>query len=256
MEMRAGFTPPLGELESGYLPAVSGARTTLAGRSSRLALELDTPARTLGFMLSFLALRIGALREIPTWLGTSAGLCQATDPMIAQDLRAAAALEREHRLLLMEDLVELRAELPGVELGSVMAVTLDPRVARQARVRALVPAREEPLLVLAVDLELAELGRVLGPALLRACARQLGPDIDARRFIRARSSDAQRRIWARLDRLGPVLEQERGRAGSWARVGSQVCASYFECIEACVEHGRALAEGDTGFAPRSLVTWH
>ena len=229
--------------ELGYLPEVLAAREYHAARAQALLDGLQTEAQLLSFVLGFITLRVGCLRDIPRWLRESAQLCEPHSAQAARELRDAAALEQRQRMLLMEDLVEIHALLPRMSLASLVRGTLDPRVARHGRMRALVPTRDEPLVALAVELELAEFGRAFGPALIGACERLLGPGTDVSRFIRARAENLSARVQARRERLEQMLEVQPERGPSWARVGRELVASYVDALEACVEaYPRARAQ--------------
>jgi hypothetical protein len=227
-------------VETKYLPAVIGSRRDAASRAHSLAARLNTPTATLGFLLNFLGMRIGPLRPIPDWLETSARACETDHRAIAEELRDAAELELLHQRALEQDLREIYKHLGGLDVP----LPIDPRIDRHSRLRGLVPARQEPLLVLAIDLELAELDRVLGPALLHACRRSLGPMLDACRFIRARIEDTDPRIQTRLARLSVVLESYPDRAVSWALVATRVTHSYLGALEACAD--QATTSGPSG----------
>jgi hypothetical protein len=232
-----------------YLPAVSASRSLASRRVGDIAFQLDTPAHTLGFLLSFLAVRIGPLQSIPAWLRLSAGLVEREHPEIAQDLREAAELERLHRRALIEDLAELSLLVDGVDTHELIRRPFDPRIERHSKIRALVPTRTDPLVALAIDLELAALGQELGPALIAAGRRALGPGIRARRFIHIRTEETARRIQARVARLEPLLAEHPERAAGWARVAVEVTQSYLDTLDACVEYGRSLAPRLSGAAP-------
>ncbi|PRQ00515.1 hypothetical protein [Enhygromyxa salina] len=220
-----------------YLPAVIASRRLAASRAKLIAERLYTPTGTLSFLLNFLGMRVGPLRPIPDWLHTAAQACEDDHPAIAEELREVAELELLHQRALDDDLREIYKHLGGLEFQQ----PLDPRIDRHSRLRGLVPTRSEPLLVLAIDLELAELDRVLGPALLTGCRRSLGPLLDACRFIRARIEDTDPRIQSRLARLSAVLESYPHRAMSWAVVATNVTQSYLEALEACADQAATMS---------------
>lgn len=219
-----------------YLPAVLSSRRLTCARAQKITNRLHTPTGTLSFLLNYLGMRVGPLRAIPDWLQTSADACEAEHPVIAAELREAAELELLHQRALNEDLREVYKHLGGLDLQQ----PLDPRIDRHSRLRGLVPTRCEPLLVLAVDLELAELDRELGPSLLRACRGSLGPLLDGCRFIRARIEDSAPRVQARLAWLAVLLESDPQRALSWAIVATTVTHSYLEVLEACADEAAML----------------
>jgi hypothetical protein len=221
--------------DSGYLPAVQSSRALASVRVETLVDRLRTREQTLAFLLRFLGLRIGPLQAIPLWLEFCAQACDAKHPQVADGLRAAAEGERLHQVALFEDLRELFDLVGPVRAQALVTDTEDLRIARHSAIRGLVPTRSEPLVVIGIDLELAELGRELGPALLEVCREQLGPKVDGCRFIRARTENAEQRTPARVSCLAGVLRQYGARGSDWAKVATDVLQSYLGALEACAE---------------------
>jgi hypothetical protein len=226
-------------LDSGYSSTTAASRALVSVRIERIADRLRDADQTLAFVLRFLGLRIGPLRAIPAWLEVCARACDGPHPEVADGLRAAAQTERAHQLALLEDLRELFEVVGRVPAQGLVMDTHDPRIARHSAIRALVPTRSEPLVVIGIDLELAELGRVLGPMLLEVCRRHLGPGVDACRWIRARTENAELRTPARVACLAALLQQYPERGRGWAQVAIDVTQSYLGALEACAEQRRA-----------------
>ncbi len=221
--------------DSRYLPAVQSSRSLVSVRVDTLIDRLDTRERTLAFLLRFLGLRIGPLQAIPLWLELCARACDAKHPQVADGLLAAAETERAHQLLLLDDLRELFDLVGRARAQELIAEVHDPRIARHSTIRGLVPTRSEPLIVIGIDLELAELGRELGPALLDVCRQHLGLRIDGCRFIRARNENAEQRTPARIACLAGVLKKFPARGRDWAKVAVEVTQSYLGALEACAD---------------------
>jgi hypothetical protein len=221
--------------DSGYLPAVQSSRALTSARVGVLVNRLHTRESTLAFLLRFLGLRIGPLQDIPRWLKVCAEACDDDHPQVADGLRAAAKAEQAHQLLLLEDLRELDDLVGHGRVQDLLADMQDPRIVRHSTIRALVPTRSEPLVVIGIDLELAELGRELGPALSKVCGEQLGRGVDGCRFIRARTENAEQRRSARVSCLAGVLRQYPARGRNWAKVANEVTESYLGALEACAE---------------------
>jgi hypothetical protein len=221
--------------DSGYLPTVQPSRALASVRVDLLVDRLDSAEVTLAFLLRFLGLRVGPLQAIPLWMEFCAQACGAKHPQVADGLRAEAQIERLHQVVLLEDLHELFDLVGHARAQALLTDTNDPRIARHSAIRGLVPTRSEPLVVIGIDLELAQLGRELGPALLDVCRKQLGPNIDGCRFLRARTENAERRTPARVSCLAGVLRQYGPRGRDWAKVAADVTQSYLGAIEACAE---------------------
>lgn len=237
--------------DSGYLPAVQSSRALASVRVETLVDRLHTRERTLAFLLRFLGLRIGPLQAIPLWLEVCAQACDAKHPQVADGLRAAAETEQAHQLLLLDDLRELFDLVGYGQAQDLIAEMHDPRIARHSTIRGLVPTRSEPLIVIGIDLELAELGRELGPALLDVCRQHLGRRVDGCRFIRARNENAEQRTPARIACLAGVLRKFPERGRDWAKVAVEVTQSYLGALEACAEPRPAASAR----APRRVSAW-
>ena len=234
--------------DSGYLPAVSPSRALATVRVGWLANRLTNEDETLAFLLRFLGLRIGPLQAIPLWFEVSARACETTHPGIAEGLRIAAQIEQEHQAVLLEDLRELFERVGPVRAQGLVMDTHDPRIARHTAIRGLVPTRAEPLVVVGIDLELAELGRVLGPTLIEVCRRRLGRGVDGCRFIRARTENAELRTTARVSCLAEVLRQYPARGFGWATVAADVTQSYLGALEACADTAELTRRTSWGVA--------
>jgi hypothetical protein len=199
--------------DSGYLPTVQSSRALASVRIDRLVDRLSTAELTQAFLLRFLGLRVGPLQAIPLWLEVCAQACDAKHPQVADGLRAEAQIERRHHLLLLEDLRELFDLVGSPRAQALLSDTDDPRIARHSAIRGLVPTRSEPLVVIGIDLELALLGRELGPLLLEVCRKRLSPGVDACRFIRARTENAEQRT-PRGSLASPACCDSTARAGT------------------------------------------
>lgn len=222
--------PMLTLVESGYLSITGASRHQTGERAAQLADRLRTPGQSLAFMRAFLELREGPLRRIPHWLRISSKYCSDADS--ARDLREIAELEQSLRGALATDLRELRCYFDEPAF-----VHRDRRVDEHMRLRRLVPARQEPAIVLAIDLELAYLDRALGATVFHAYQRKLGTNESGRRFMQARATGSTARIVAREARLAQVLGQRSNslRARSWAQLAARMAHSYMGAVEACVE---------------------
>ncbi len=230
-----------------YLPRVAAIRAQLVTATDELLAELGTTEAMLGFLLEYCAMRIGPLRPIPSWLVTAAReAALAGHELVAAELRLAATREREHRLLLVEDLVALREtwnrrvdEADEIDLRALVQREPEAATQRHAKLRELAAA--DPLAMIATELELAELGRTFGPALVAACQATLGDDAQGcLGFVRARAEDAQRRADVRLLRLDALLVEQPEQARSWAAVSSTVISSYVDALWACTGRGVRL----------------
>lgn len=220
-------------VDSGYLIHVARSRQLAVVRCDALVDHLRTPLDTIRFVLRFFALRMGPLAGLAEWLEASARACEATHPTaVAKDLRDAAQVEREDLELMRKDLERFEQVLGVARTAWLSRLPEDPRIDRHARVRRLVPARDEPLVVVAIDLELAVLGMSLGPGLVEVVRQRLPPGIDGGMFLRSRSDNAKHRAVNRSETLASVVSRQPARAHNWARVSEEVVHSYLGALEA------------------------
>ena len=214
-----------------YMNQVTVSRRDAKARALALGAKLRTSGQGLAFLAPFLHLRTGPLRAIPAWLRGSAMVIDSRSHWVADELRGEAALELTHQRLLELDLLELEAS------EQVSSAVLEPRLPepaldRHMRLRRLVPGKADPFVVLALDLEFAILDVGLCPAILDGLTYAMPRTLDARRFLRARSADAQRRREEARTRLAWALRAQPDRAAAWARVSAGLVASYLDVIEA------------------------
>ena len=211
-----------------YATHVTASRHQAIARARDLGARLRTSGDGIAFSVGFLGLRKGPLQAIPQWLRISAELVESRSPTTAAELRSEAMTELHHQGELERDLVELAARDTTLESSRRHALAL----ARHMRLRRLVPGTSDPFVVLALDAEFAALDVELCPALLDGLTYAMPRTFDARRFLRARSLDAPRRLEDSQLRLTRALRREPGKAAAWARVGADLVHSYLDLIEA------------------------
>lgn len=233
-----------------YLPRIAETREQVAVTIEGLLAKLDGPEPLLGFLLEYCAMRIGPLQPVPTWLRSAAAMAKAAGHAeVGIELNLAADRELEHRHLLIDDLVHQRevwyrrVSTHAIGLRGLVHQRPSPAALHHAALRK--DAAGIPLAMIATELELAEFGRVFGPALVDACRSMLGDDADGcMGFVQARAEDAYRRANERLLRLEVLLVRHPKRAAAWAKVASSVITSYLDALAACAElrpHSRATA---------------
>lgn len=221
-----------------YLPRIAETREHVAQSIGRLLAELDGEAALLGFLLEYGAMRIGPLQRIPIWLRAAANAAaEEGHEAVAEELQLAASREVGHRKLLIVDLVMQREVwYRRVATANLCLGSLVWQASAQQHAALREAAAKDPRGMIATELELADFGRVFGPALVEKCRSLLGSDAeDCMGFVQARAEDACSRAGVRLARLDALLRDDPERAASWAAESSQVIRSYLDALVSCVE---------------------
>jgi hypothetical protein len=242
-----------------YLPRIAETRAHVAVAIERLLVKLDRDEALLGFLLQYCAMRIGPLQPIPTWLKAAAAMAKAAGHAeVEVELTIAAQREQQHRLLLIDDLVQQRqvwyrrVSSRSVDLSAL--VRQRPSVAALQHAELRKSAAGVPLGMIATELELAEFGRVFGPALVDACRSILGDDAEGcMSFVQARADDAHLRASERLLRLDALLIAHPNQASAWARLAASVIESYLDALEACTDRRQYAIRRPTEFASVSYA---
>jgi hypothetical protein len=224
-----------------YLPRIAETRAQVAVAIERLLAKLDDDEALLGFLLQSCAMRIGPLQPIPTWLKAAAAAAKAAGhPEVGIELAIAADREQEHRLVLIDDLVQQRqlwyqrVSPRAIDLRALVHQRPGSAALHHAELRK--AAAGIPLGMIATELELAEFGRVFGPALVDACRSKLGDDAEGCiGFVQARADDTRQRASDRLLRLEALLVQHPRQAAGWAKLAGSVIESYLEALDSCTE---------------------
>lgn len=228
-------------VEALYLPRIAETREHVAVAIERMLAALGSDEALLEFLLEYCAMRIGPLQPIPTWLKAAAAMAKAAGhPEVGVELGMAADREQQHRLLLIADLVQQRqvwyqrVSARAINLRALVHQRPNPAALRHAELRK--GAAGVPLGMIATELELAEFGRVFGPALIDACRSKLGEDADGcLGFVQARADDACQRASERLLRLEALLVQHPRQAAAWAKLAGSVIDSYLDALESCTQ---------------------
>lgn len=206
-------------------------------RDKQIAAILDctaSPRAMVAFLLEYCAMRTSALKRVPRWLRQSAGLARrAGEPALAAELEIAAEREDEHRFFLVADLVGLQCVWQGELLERPIVLHEFVRAAGCSGDRQLalhVERRKnvasDPYVMLAAELELAELGRELGPPLVERAQALLGDSAaHCLRFVDARAEEACERALLRRERLDDLAARKPGVA-QWAKLAGKLVESY------------------------------
>jgi hypothetical protein len=251
-------------VEALYVPRIAQTREHVSTGIARLLGKLDGDEALLGFLLRYCAMRIGPLQPIPQWLKGAAAMARAAGHAeVGVELMIAAEREQAHRLLLIDDLVQQRQvwyrRISPRSIDLSMLVHQRPAAAALHHAELRKAAAGVPLGMIATELELAEFGRVFGPALVAACRAKLGDDAEGCvGFVQARAEDACERAGDRLLRLEALLVQHPKQAAAWAKLAASVIGSYLDALESCTS-SRLHEQAPPRFAQqrqRPLATLH
>ncbi|MFV8751913.1 hypothetical protein ACNOYE_15315 [Nannocystaceae bacterium ST9] len=240
-----------------YLPHIAATRARVCSATEALLARLDADEALLGFLLQYCAMRIGPLQPIPGWLKAAARMAHAIGHHeVGVELSTASKRETEHRLLLIDDLVAQRSvwyrRIGPREFGLQALVHQRPHADAQRHAALRQAAAGDPLGMIATELELAEFGRVFGPALVEACHSILGRDAEGcTNFLEARAEDAHQRASERLHRLDALLNEHPRKAGAWSKLAGDVVDSYLDALGSCTER-RPGSDARRPASPRVL----
>lgn len=206
-------------------------------RDKQIAAILDcvaSPRAMVAFLLEYCAMRTSAMKSVPRWLRQSAGLARGGgEPALAAELEIAAEREDEHRFYLVADLVGLQRVWQDELLERAIVLhhfvkaagcTGDRQLALHLERRK--KAASDPYVMLAAELELAELGRELGPPLVERAQALLGDSAcNCLRFVDARAEEACERALLRRERLDD-LAARKPDVEQWAKLAGKLVESY------------------------------
>jgi hypothetical protein len=242
-----------------HVPHVEGARDRVRRDPAVLALlsdTLDGPAQ-LRFLLEFYATAVGMLRPVEHSLVLGAIACGEWGfDTIADDFRRMSKDAASRRLRLLDDFVQLAwlwREQGGeaIDLAALVRRPASPAVVRHMAVREAAANNSLPLVLLGVELELAELAIELGPRLVRASERKLGGDVLARlTYFHAWTEHAALRADDLLERLDDLLRSVPELAEPVATAGVDAVTSMLDVFGDCIVRSSTL--GRT--RPSSFVT--
>lgn len=234
-----------------YVPHVAHARERASTDACVLALlsdDLDGPAQ-LRFLLEFYAVGVGMLRPVESSLARGAVACNEWGfDSLAADFERLGKDAASRRLRLLDDFVQLAwlSRERGGEALDLAAWVRRPASAsalRHAAVREAAANESLPLMLLGVELELAELAIGLGPRLVRACERKLGGDVLARlTYFHSWTEHAALRADDLLDRLDELLRAVPELGEPTASAGADAVTSLLDVFDDCL--ARALPAGD------------
>lgn len=226
-----------------YVPHVEDARERAQADEAVRALlsdALDGPAQ-LGFLLEFYAVAVGMLRPVENSLARGAVACGEWGfDTIASDFRRLGKDAASRRLRLLDDFVQLAwlwRERGGaaLDLAAMVRRPAGASALRHMQVREAAASDSLPLVLLGVELELAELAIDFGPRLVRACERKLGGDVLSRlTYLHAWTEHAALRADDLLERLDELVRAVPELAEPTASAGVDAVTSMLDVFGECI----------------------
>ncbi|PRQ02283.1 hypothetical protein ENSA5_25190 [Enhygromyxa salina] len=239
-----------------YVPHVERARERARRAPSLSALLFDeVDARTqLGFLIEFCALGVRLLRPAEDSLRRGVEVCLGVGlDSIAAELDRLGKEAADRRLLLIDDFVQLAQlwreqaaiDSPALDLGALVRRPQPAAALRHAATREAACADPLPLALLGVELELGRFALDLGPRLIRACERKLGPRVFAGlTYLQARAEHAALGSDELLGCLDELLWIAPEYGESIALAGADALAAHVAVLEVCLARGRRLVRAD------------
>ena len=249
-----------------YVPHVESARARAQTDPHVRALlsdELDAPAQ-LGFLLEFYGVAVNMLRPVETSLARGAAACtEAGLDSLSADFVRLYKDAASRRLRLLDDLVQLAwlwRERGGatLDLATMVRRPAGFSALRHAAVRDVAAAESLPLLLLGVELEMAELAIGLGPRLARACERKLGGAVLSRlTYLHAWTEHGALRADDLLERLDELLRAMPELGEPIACAGADALTSLLDVFAECVSRASQVGQIRTStlvVMPRAVVS--
>ncbi len=238
-------------LKEHYLPHVTEARRRIT-EDPRLARILDPeidPVRVLAFLIHFSARGVQMTRPVEDWIRRAGERClELGFKQLGRTLVSHAKQEAGHDQMMVDDLHVLRERwialgLPPFDAQRMLEQEPTPAMRHYVDLHEQIIASDHPYRQIAVEDEVEGMSTVLGPALLEACQRALGPEVlRAMSFIGEHAAidvghtamnDAEldRLLEARPE-LGPIL----------AEAGINALNTYLDFLGDCVDAGDQMVE--------------
>ncbi len=232
-----------------YAPLVADARARITDDPA-LARLLDPEtdgSLVLAFLIYFSALGVEMTRHVDDWIVRAGRRClELGHARLGAVLVKHARHEAGHHLLMIDDLRLLAArwnQRHARQLDADELLALPPTAAmrRYAELHEQTIASARPYGQLAIEYEIEGMSLVLGPALIRACSRALGPEILAEMsFIREHAALDIGHTAMNEAELDKFLHGHPDDAKHLARIGSEALHVYLDFLGDCVELARTL----------------
>lgn len=234
-----------------YAPFLTEARSRVRAddKFASLLVEGVRPAELLGFLLYFNAFGVDMTEPVEGWIRRAGEMCVAKGyEALGRALIAHARHEAGHHQMMIDDLEVLcrrwneQYELK-VDPEELRATPRPTSVQQYRDIHEDTIASASPFGQLAIETEVEGLSVVLGPLLLDACKRVLGPDVvQQMSFIADHTALDVGHTAMNLGQLEKLLEEHPEHAQILGRIGSEALHIYLNFLGDCVDRGRELAQ--------------
>jgi hypothetical protein len=236
-------------LHEHYTPLVTDARARIIN-DPILATVMSRdaePELVLAFLIYFSALGVEMTRHVDAWIARAGHRClELGHTQLGAALVKHARHEAGHHNLMIEDLrllVPRWNQLHEVPLAiePLLALTPTDSMRRYAAIHEHTIAGPTPYGQIAIEYEIEGMSVILGPALLDACSRALGPEIVAEMsFIREHAALDIGHTAMNAAELDKFLRCHPEDAKALARIGGDALHIYLDFLCDCVDMARTL----------------
>jgi hypothetical protein len=241
-----------------YTPRVEPARRRIT-RDRELAAVLDPDAEpdlVLGFLIYFSALGVEMTRRVDTWIERAGRRCEALGhTQLGHVLIMHARHEAGHHMMMIDDLRLLvprwnQAHVLQLEVDSLLSLPATGAMRRYDAIHEHTIASDAPYGQIAIEYEIEGMSVILGPALLDACGRALGPEILAEMsFIGEHAALDIGHTAMNEAELDKFLAANPAAAEQLATLGGQALHIYLDFLGECVHRARELLDTARARAP-------
>lgn len=237
-----------------YTPRVTAARARITSDADLATIlhEDSKPEHVLGFLIQFSALGVFMTDKVESWIARAGRRCQALGHAeLGRALVIHAKHEAGHDAMMVEDLHKLVPRWnsryqPQLDARALLDQAPTEAMHRYVAIHEDTIASELPFSQIAIEYEIEMMSTVLGPALMRACDRALGPEIvkDMSFIAEHAAIDVGHTALNEVE-LDKFIANYPEQAEPLARTGADALGIYLDFLGDCARKGRALSSSTT-----------
>lgn len=234
-----------------YAPRVEAARQRITHDPSLatiLAPDGD-PDLLLAFLIHFCARGVEMTRRVEEWIERAGRRCELLGhTQLGRALVLHARHEAGHHMMMIDDLKLLvprwnRTQALELEVDSLLASPATDAMRRYVEIHEDTIDSDAPYGQIAIEYEIEGMSVILGPTMLDACSRALGPDILAgMSFIGEHAALDVGHTAMNEAELDKFLAAHPAEAERLAEIGGRALHIYLDFLGECVHAGRELLD--------------
>lgn len=234
-----------------YTPRLAAARKRITSDPT-LAPILDPdgdPDLVLGFLIQFSALGVEMTRRVDEWIARAGRRCELLGhAQLGRALVLHARHEAGHHNMMIDDLRLLvprwnQTQALELDVDSLLALPATDAMCRYVAIHEDTIDSDAPYGQIAIEYEIEAMSVILGPALLQACSRALGPEILAgMSFIGEHTALDVGHTAMNEAELEKFLAAHPAEAERLAEIGQAALGIYLDFLGECVHGARELLD--------------